>query len=102
MKYQMIFVAISPEGEAQIFATRYLGPTNFKGSRFKFCRINSSFEELEKPKTVSWEHNVPGHGQQDQLQNALGYKWQVLSQWQMLTACKKWAADPQNWKPETK
>lgn len=87
MKYQMIFVVITPDDGAWFYATKYIGPSNFKGSRFKFCRINCSFEEIDRPKTVSWEHNVPGHGQQDQLQHALGNNYRVLSQYETLTAC---------------
>lgn len=66
-------------GEVECFATKYLQVTNWNGSRFKFWRVNGGLEQIEKPKTVSWNHNYTT--QEEQLQAALGEKWQVFSFW---------------------
>lgn len=81
--HHFFFAVNTKTNQAECFATKYLPVTNYTGSRFKFWRINSGLEQIEKAKVVSWNHDV--NGQDEQLQAALGDEWKVVSFW---TTCK--------------
>lgn len=83
---QYFFVAISPDGKAQIFGTKFLPMTGKRPARFKFWRMNVFLEEIEKPVTVSWESEHDN--QRDQLQAALP-AFRVLSQYEFLNAVER-------------
>lgn len=85
----IIFAIHLPTGKAEIFGTKFLGPTDYNGSRFKYQRTNAVFvrHSSDKPKTVSWNHDASN--QTEQLQIALGKDWKVLEQWELLRAIQK-------------
>jgi len=78
----MIHFVVTPNDGVHIYATKFLSCTNSQGSRLKYWRINVSLEMIGEAKTVSWDHSYTG--QRDQLQNALGASYKVLSQWEAL------------------
>ncbi len=85
MNAHYFFFAINTEThEVECYATKYLPVTNYNSSRFKFWRVNAAFEKIGEAKTVSWSHDHTG--QEEQLQAALGEKWQVLDFWQTCRA----------------
>lgn len=89
MSIQQIHFAIHlPTNEVEIFGTKYIPCTNYRGSRLAYGRINLSLEKREKFTIVSWANECPGSGQDSQLQYRLGDKWRVLSQYETLTLLK--------------
>lgn len=79
MNAHYFFFAIhTPTGQVECYATKYVPCTDYKPSRFRFWRINNGLERIGTAKTVSWNHDTPGHGHDEQLQAALGEQWQVL------------------------
>ena len=90
---QMIHVCVNLKStelnKGEIWATKYLGCTNTKGSRLKFWRMNASLELIGKAKVVSWDDSFTG--QTEQLANALGADYKVLQQWEILFAATKHA-----------
>lgn len=86
MSIQQIHFAIHlPTNEVEIFGTKYICATNYRGSRLAYGRINLDLEKREKFKMVSWANECPGSGQDSQLQYRLGDEWRVLSQYETLT-----------------
>lgn len=83
------FFAIHTSGQVECYATKYVPCTDYKPSRFRFWKINSGLERIGVSKTVSWDHEAPGHGQEEQLQAALGDAWQVLSFHQVCSRISK-------------
>jgi hypothetical protein len=84
MNAHYFFFAINLNtAEVECFATKYLPTTNQKGSRFKFWQINAGFETIGKPITINWSYSATS--QQEQLQEALGSDWKVLSLYQACT-----------------
>ena len=85
MTPQQIHAVATPDG-IRFYATKFLPVTNHNGARLKFWRVNMCLEKVESAKTVSWSY---GHtGQQEQLQNALGPGFNVLSQYETIQAIK--------------
>lgn len=88
MFHQIHFAIHLPTNEVEIFGTKYVPATNYRGSRFTYGKTNLSLEKLEKFKTVSWANECPGCGQDNQLQFRLGDQWRVLSQYEALSLLK--------------
>ena len=87
MSIQQIHFAVNlATNEVEIFGTKYLCATNYRGSRLAYGKINLSLEKRGKFKTVSWANECPGSGQDSQLQFRLGDQWRVMSQYETLTA----------------
>lgn len=86
MQFQQIHFAINATtNQVEIFGTKYLPCTNFKGSRLSYTPVNLSLEKCGPTKIVSWANECPGHGQDSQLQFTLGEGWEVLSQYDVVT-----------------
>lgn len=88
MFHQIHFAIYLPTNEVEIFGTKYIPCTNYRGSRLAYGKINLSLEKRAGWKTVSWANECPGHGQDNQLQFALGNEWRVLSQYETLNLLK--------------
>lgn len=88
MSIQFFFAINIATGEAECFATKYLPHTGLASSRLKFWRINNAFEQIEKAKTVEWNNAVTNR-HEEQLQAALGEKWQVLDFYNTLLLIQK-------------
>jgi len=69
--------AISPNGTAHLYGTKYLGPTNTKGSRIVFAEISTDGNVIGKRRFEHWD-NATSNNQAAQLQKQLGEDWQVL------------------------
>ena len=89
MQFQQIHFAINTTtNQVEIFGTKYLPCTNYKGSRLSYTPINLSLEKCGPTKIVSWANECPGHGQDSQLQYTLGDGWKVLSQYDAVSMIK--------------
>ena len=85
MTPQQIHAVATPDG-ILFYATKFLPVTNHNGARLKFWRVNMCLEKVESAKTVSWSYEHTG--QWEQLQNALGPGFNVLSQYETIQAIK--------------
>lgn len=80
-----------PGHAVEMYATKFLPCRNVLGSRPKYWKVNLSLESrAEKAVVVSWDHNYTG--QREQLAAALGYRYNVLTQWETLQLIGKSAA----------
>ena len=77
--------AIDPQGKAHLFGTKFLGPTNTKGSRLVYAEIFPHLDRVSRKKIVSWSHSA-GLGEDGQLSYHLGEGWKVLNWWEVFEA----------------
>lgn len=83
MTPQQIHAVATPNG-IQFYATKFLPVTNHNGARLKFWPVSMSLEKIEPAKTVSWSYKF--NNQREELQNALGPDFNVLSQYETVQA----------------
>lgn len=83
MTPQQIHAVVTPDG-IQFCATKFLPATNHSGARLKFWPASMSLEKIEPAKTVSWSYKF--NNQREELQNALGPGFNVLSQYETVKA----------------
>lgn len=83
MQFHYFFFATSPAGEAFCFATKYIGQTNTRGTRFSWWQINPMMEPVGKKSVAPW-FDTDETGQAAQLRAALGEGWTVYEFYQTL------------------
>lgn len=77
---------IEPDGNVNSYGTKFISPSNVKGSRLKFAKCHTNGEAMGKAKIVDWDHRHTG--QNNQLNEILGWDHRVLTQHEAAQAIK--------------